>query len=275
MIQNHRSLSIPSRELRKQSSNTPSDHNNQSFSENANSKIHFVDGLPRKLNIRTKPSKTILPNLDNSFSRTLGDEEIEPSRNKSILRNRGSVNHSKTELNQHQPDRLKVKTVTKYQSSEQTLKDMKEISSKMSDLYKDSNQIVSKLRSESQGLKGDKEYKKYTDKLLDQLQMIINRLHEIEITVLQNEAEFHQALLRIQGDIRTRNVEVTHQKEKYEDSLIRKDQTILELITDKRIHQDMADDSKEHYQDILAQKERTITDLLEEKRNFQVFYLDI
>jgi len=147
---------------------------------------------------------------------------------------------------------------------------MKEVSAKMNDLYQDSNQLFAKLRSESQGLKGEKEYKKYTDKLLDQLQIIINRLHEIELTVVQNEAEFHQALVRIQGDIRTRNLEVSHQKEKYKDSIIRKDQTILELMTDKRMHEDVAESNKEYYHDIIAQKERTITDLLEEKRNFQV-----
>jgi len=115
------------------------------------------------------------------------------------------------------------------------LLDIKGLSEKMSGLYQESTLLFEQLVSERTRLKGEMEYREYTKKLLDSIQLMMSRLHEVEIALLENEAEFHQALIRIQGDIKVKKTEADHEKEKYEENIAAKDKIVKELLEEKRI----------------------------------------
>ncbi len=64
---------------------------------------------------------------------------------------------------------------------------------------------------------------------------MINRLHEIEVGLLKNEAEFHQALVRIQGNIKVWRLEVESHIDKMEDKIATQDTTLTRLLEEKRL----------------------------------------
>jgi len=120
-------------------------------------------------------------------------------------------------------------------TNEKAILDIRGLSEKMSGLYQESTLLFEQLVSERSRLRGEVEHREYTKKLLDSIQLMINRLHEVEVGLLQNEAEFHQALVRIQGDIKVKNTESEHEKQKLEDSLAAKEKIVKDLFEEKRI----------------------------------------